>query len=87
MNSKAENPKSATVKFLNDLAVLHGNMLIIISKQKKWHFLKNVFLSFFGTAFYHILTVDSVVDLFLKAWSEENFIQKVNYNFLSYFFA
>lgn len=34
MNSEAENHKSATVKILNDLTVLHGNMLIIILKQK-----------------------------------------------------
>ncbi|XP_075569178.1 coiled-coil domain-containing protein 175 [Pelecanus crispus] len=50
MDSEAENHKSATVKILNDLAVLH--------------------------AIYHILTVDSVVDLVLKGWSEESFIQK-----------
>lgn len=34
MNAEAENHKSATVKILNDLAVLHGNMLIMVSKQK-----------------------------------------------------
>lgn len=38
MNAEAENHKSATAKILNDLAVLHGNMLIMISKQKKFNF-------------------------------------------------
>lgn len=44
MNSEAENHKSATVKILNDLAVLRGNVLITMSKQKVI-FLNNIFKS------------------------------------------
>lgn len=39
MNSEAENHRSATARLLNDLAVLHGNVLMRIPKQN-WGFLK-----------------------------------------------